>query len=251
MDDSQLLRYHRHIMLPQISIEGQQRLRDAHVLIFGLGGLGSPASMYLAAAGVGTITLVDDDAVEITNLQRQIVHRTANIGSTKVESARENLLALNPDININCIPQRLSVEELEHAIQQADIVIDATDNFDSRYAINATCVKQQTPLVSGAAIRFEGQLAVFDFRLHDSPCYHCLYPHSDEIDEETCSENGILAPVVGIIGSLQALETIKLICNIGEKTTGRLLLFDALSLEWRSMKFKRDTQCPVCGEAES
>jgi adenylyltransferase/sulfurtransferase len=248
MDDSQLLRYNRHIMLPQISIEGQQRLLDAHVLIIGLGGLGSPAAMYLASAGVGTITLVDDDSVEITNLQRQIVHRTANIGTAKVDSARDNLLALNPLILINCIHQRLKTHELEQAVSNADIVIDATDNFESRYAINAACVKQQSPLVSGAAIRFEGQLAVFDLRQPDSPCYHCLYPYSDDIEEETCSENGILAPVVGIIGSMQALEAIKLICGVGETSTGRLLLFDALALEWRTMNFKHDPHCPVCGE---
>lgn len=246
MDDSQLLRYHRHIMLPQLGFEGQQRLHDAHVLIIGLGGLGSPAATYLAAAGVGTLTLVDDDKVELSNLQRQIAHSTANIGNSKVDSAREHLLALNPDITINCITERLNGEALLDAMAGADVVLDATDNFSSRYAINAACVQQETPLVSGAAIRFEGQLAVFDFREPESACYQCLYPASDEATQETCSENGILAPVVGIIGSMQALEAIKLICQLGENSSGRLLLFDALALDWRSMKFKRDAQCPVC-----
>jgi molybdopterin/thiamine biosynthesis adenylyltransferase len=246
MDDSQLLRYNRHIMLPQVGFEGQQRLCDAHVLIIGLGGLGSPAAIYLAAAGVGHITLADDDRVEITNLQRQIAHRTADIGAAKVDSARNCLLALNPEIRIDCLSERLQGAALEQAVAAADVVLDATDNFTSRYAINAACVKQRTPLVSGAAIRFEGQLAVFDFADTESPCYHCLYPHSDASSEETCSENGILAPVVGTIGSMQALEAIKLICRIGERSSGRLMLFDALALEWRSLKFKRDPNCPVC-----
>jgi molybdopterin-synthase adenylyltransferase len=246
MDDSQLLRYNRHIMLPQIGFEGQQRLCDAHVLIIGLGGLGSPAAMYLAAAGVGQLSLADADQVEITNLQRQIVHRTSSLGETKVDSACVTLLDLNPEIQINCIAERLQGEALEHAVVTADVVLDATDNFTSRYAINAACVKHRTPLVSGAAIRFEGQLAVFDFSDDSSPCYHCLYPANADVVEETCSENGILAPVVGIIGSMQALEAIKLICRIGERSAGRLLLFDALALEWRSMTFKRDSSCPVC-----
>jgi adenylyltransferase/sulfurtransferase len=246
MDDSQLLRYNRHIMLPQIGFEGQQRLCDAHVLIIGLGGLGSPAAMYLAAAGVGQLSLADADQVEITNLQRQIVHRTANIGETKVDSACATLLDLNPEIQINCIAEQLQDAALEQAVAAADVVLDATDNFTSRYAINAACIKHRTPLVSGAAIRFEGQLAVFDFSDDSSPCYHCLYPANAELVEETCSENGILAPVVGIIGSMQALEAIKLICKTGTSSAGRLLLFDALAMEWRSMTFKRDSSCPVC-----
>ena len=246
MDDSQLLRYNRHIMLPQMGFEGQQRLCDAHVLIIGLGGLGSPAAMYLAAAGVGQLSLADADQVEITNLQRQIVHRTSNIGETKVDSACATLLDLNPDIQVNCIAERLEGEILEQAVAAADVVLDATDNFNSRYAINAACVKYRKPLVSGAAIRFEGQLTVFDFNDDESPCYHCLYPENAEVIEETCSENGILAPVVGIIGSMQALEAIKLISRIGKPSAGRLLLFDALAMEWRSMTFKRDLTCAVC-----
>lgn len=246
MDDSQLLRYNRHIILPQVGYEGQQRLKNAHVLIVGLGGLGSPAAMYLATSGVGELSLADDDQVDITNLQRQIVHSMDDVGKPKVDSARASLLALNPDLKINCLPNRLQGNDLERAVAAADVVLDTTDNFASRYAINAACIKHRKPLVSGAAIRFEGQLAVFDFSDDDSPCYHCLYTADADDVEETCSDNGILAPVVGIIGSMQALEAIKLICQIGNSSSGRLLLFDALALEWRSMAFKRDPDCPVC-----
>jgi len=245
MNDEQLLRYNRHIMLPQLGIEGQQKLRDAHVLIIGLGGLGSPASMYLASAGVGHLTLVDDDTVELTNLQRQIVHRCKNIGENKVDSARTNLLEINPDINITTFAERLDEKSLQQQIKLADVVLDACDNFETRFLINKVCVAQKKPLVSGAAIQFEGQVCVFDSRQPDSPCYSCLYPANGE-DNATCSENGILAPVVGIIGSVQALEAIKLICDIGEPLIGKLLLLDALSLQWRSMNLKKDPDCPVC-----
>jgi molybdopterin/thiamine biosynthesis adenylyltransferase len=247
MDDEQLLRYNRHIMLPQLGIEGQQKLRDAHVLIIGLGGLGSPASMYLASAGVGRLTLVDDDTVELTNLQRKIVHRSKNIGENKVDSARTNLLEINPDINITTIAERLDEKSLQQQVKLADVVLDASDNFETRFLINKVCVTQKKPLVSGAAIQFEGQVSVFDSRKNDSPCYSCLYPATGE-DNATCSENGILAPVVGIIGSVQALEAIKIICGIGEPLIGKLLLLDALSLQWRSMNFKKDPNCPVCGQ---
>lgn len=245
MDDIQLLRYNRQIMLPQIGIEGQQKLHNAHVLIIGLGGLGSPAAMYLTSAGVGQLTLVDDDEVELTNLQRQIVHRCHDIGNKKVESARSNLLEINPDINITTIAERLDKNSLQQRIKLADVILDASDNFATRFLINKTCVAMKKPLVSGAAIRFEGQVSVFDARKNNSPCYSCLYPAEGE-DSETCSENGILAPVVGIIGSIQALEAIKIICDIGEPLTGRLLLLDALTLQWRSMNFKKDANCPVC-----
>ena len=247
MDDEQLLRYNRHIMLPQLGIEGQQKLRDAHVLIIGLGGLGSPASMYLASAGVGQLTLVDDDTVELTNLQRQIVHRSRNIGENKVDSARTNLLEINPDINITTIAERLDENSLQQQVKLADVVLDASDNFETRFLINKVCVAQKKPLVSGAAIQFEGQVSVFDSRKNDSPCYSCLYPATGE-DNATCSENGILAPVVGIIGSVQALEAIKIICEIGEPLIGKLLLLDALSLQWRSMNLKKDPNCPVCSQ---
>ena len=248
MNDEQLLRYNRHIMLPQIGIEGQQKLRDAHVLIIGLGGLGSPAAMYLATAGVGKLTLVDDDTVELSNLQRQIIHRSQNIGDSKVASAKSNLLAINHEIDITTIDHRLDEAALSRQIEQADVVLDASDNFDTRFAINRACVTQKKPLVSGAAIQFDGQISVFDSRDKHCPCYSCLYPDKGE-DNLTCSENGILAPVVGIIGSMQALEAIKLICQIGQPLYGRLLLFDALSLQWRTMNLKKDPSCPVCGSA--
>ncbi|MES0326920.1 MAG: molybdopterin-synthase adenylyltransferase MoeB [Gammaproteobacteria bacterium] len=246
MNDEQLLRYNRHIMLPQIGFEGQQKLRDAHVLIIGLGGLGSPAALYLATGGVGKLTLVDDDKVELSNLQRQIIHRNQNIGEKKVASAKSNLLAINDEIDIVTIDHRLDESSLALQIQLADVVLDASDNFDTRFAINRACVEQKKPLVSGAAIQFEGQISVFDSREQLCPCYSCLYPDKGE-ENLTCSENGILAPVVGIIGSMQALEAIKLICQIGEPLYGRLLLFDALSLQWRSMNFKKDPDCQVCG----
>lgn len=246
MNDEQLLRYNRQILLPQIGIEGQQKLADAHVVIIGIGGLGSPAAIYLAAAGVGTLTLVDFDKVELTNLQRQIVHRNADIDMPKVESARQNLLAINPDILINTMQTRPDQQALEQLAKSADVIVDASDNYETRFALNLACTRQRTPLVSGAAIRFEGQISVYDKRLDSSPCYNCLYPASGD-EEETCTENGVLAPVVGIIGSMQALETIKIICGIGEPLVGRLLILDALSLQWRSMQFKRDPACPVCG----
>ncbi len=234
-------------MLPQIDVEGQQKLLDAHVLIIGMGGLGSPAAIYLTAAGIGALTLVDFDRVELTNLQRQIVHHNDDIGKPKVDSAKRNLLSINPDVQINTIDIKPDQQALEKLVQQADVVLDASDNYDTRFAINGACVAHCVPLVSGAAIRFEGQISVFDKRRHDSPCYNCLYPVSGD-EEETCSENGILAPVVGIIGSMQALEAIKIICGIGETLVGRLLILDALSMSWRSMQLKRDPACPVCGK---
>jgi adenylyltransferase/sulfurtransferase len=249
MNDEQLLRYNRHIMLPQFGIEAQQKLQDAHVLIIGLGGLGSPASMYLASAGVGQLTLVDHDTVELSNLQRQIVHRNRDIGKAKVDSAKNNLLEINPDIKINVIRQALDETQLIKQVELADVVLDATDNFETRFAINKTCMTRKKPLIMGAAIRFEGQLSVFNPRIDKCPCYSCLYPDMGET-EETCSENGILAPVVGAIGSLQALEAIKIICDIGEPLYGKLLLFDALIQQWRTMSFKKDPNCPVCGNID-
>ena len=246
MNDEQLLRYNRQIMLPQIDVEGQQKLADAHVLIIGMGGLGSPAAIYLTAAGIGSLTLVDFDKVELTNLQRQIVHRNNDIDKLKVDSAKRNLMEINPAVQINTIGTRPDQQMLGKLVQQADVVIDASDNYETRFAVNGACVEHRIPLVSGAAIRFEGQISVFDKRRDDSPCYNCLYPKAGD-EEETCSENGILAPVVGIIGSTQALEAIKIICGIGETLVGRLLILDALSMSWRSMKLKRDPACPVCG----
>ena len=246
MNDEQLLRYSRQILLPQFGVEGQQKLLDAHVLVIGLGGLGSPVTMYLAAAGVGSLTLVDYDDVELSNLQRQIVHRTENIQQPKVESARQNLLALNPEINIHCINHKLDDTELDNLTSQVDVVVDATDNFPTRFAINKSCVKNSKPLVSGAAIRLEGQVSIFDMRNESSPCYRCLYDEDGSV-AETCSENGVMAPMVGIIGCIQAMETIKLIAGLGETLTGKLLITDSMYQEWRSMKLKKDPDCPVCG----
>ena len=246
MNDDQLLRYSRQILLPQIDYEGQQRLLDSHALIIGLGGLGSPASLYLAAAGVGQLTLVDFDTVDLSNLQRQIVHRTSDIGRPKIESARDNLAALNPDIRIDTLPGPLDDDALREAVRAADVVLDCTDNFTTRHAINRACVAEKKPLVSAAAIRLEGQLSVFDTRKDESPCYHCLY-REDGDELETCTRNGILAPVVGSLGTLQALETIKVLLGIGEPLIGRLMVFDALSFDIRTMKLRRDPSCKVCG----
>ena len=245
MNDQQLLRYSRQILLPQFGIEGQQALLDAHALIIGLGGLGSPVAMYLASAGVGELTLVDDDQVELSNLQRQIIHRTDNIGQHKVESAKQNLLKLNPEIKINTINHKLDSVQLDATVKQASVVIDATDNFEIRFAINQACVENKTPLVSGAAIRMEGQVSVFDLRDSNNPCYRCLYDEQGNSDE-TCSENGVMSPMVGIIGSIQAMEAIKIIANIGETLTGKLLITDSMYQEWRVMKLKKDPNCPIC-----
>ncbi|MSR12804.1 MAG: molybdopterin-synthase adenylyltransferase MoeB [Gammaproteobacteria bacterium] len=248
MNDAQLLRYSRQIMLPEMDIAGQQRLVDASVLIIGMGGLGCPAAMYLAAAGVGHLLLADDDTVDLTNLQRQIAHSQADIGKNKVDSVQRTLLGLNPDVRITALAQRLLGAELDQAVAQADVVVDATDNFTTRFAINRSCVKLRKPLVSGAAIRMQGQVAVFDSRSQESPCYQCLYTEGD--DEETnCARNGVMAPLVGIIGSLQALETIKLLSKIGITLEGRLLLLDAATMQWRELKLPRDPACPVCGKA--
>ena len=244
MNDDQLLRYSRQIMLPAIGIEGQERLLDARVLIIGLGGLGSPTAMYLAAAGVGTLVLADFDRVDLTNLQRQIVHTTERIGQLKVASAREALSALNPETRVETHDRQLDEASLGELVEQADIVLDGTDNFSTRFAVNKACHAHQTPLVSAAAIRMEGQVSVFSGR-PGTPCYHCLYPDEGEMDE-TCSANGVLAPLVGIIGSIQATEAIKLLTGAGRSLEGKLLLLDALQMEWRTLTLKQDPACPVC-----
>ena len=245
MNDEQLLRYSRQIMLPDVDIDGQEKLLAARVLIIGLGGLGSPVSMYLAAAGVGHLLLADFDSVDLTNLQRQIAHTTARIGVNKAVSAAQGLRELNPEIRIECVENILDAESLATVVQQVDVVVDCTDNFATRFAINAVCVSAKVPLVSGAAIRLEGQITVFDARNKSSPCYRCLY--EEDNDDATCAANGVLAPLVGIIGSMQALETIKLICGFGSDLTGRLLLLDARHMQWREMKLPKDPHCPVCG----
>jgi len=245
MNDQQLLRYSRQIMLAQFGFENQQILLDSHVLLTGLGGLGSPVAMYLAAAGVGTITLVDHDQVDLSNLQRQIIHRTANIGLDKVNSAKNTLQALNPDIQIHTVNHKLDAQALNDYCNNADVVVDATDNFDIRFALNKSCIDNRKPFVSGAAIRMEGQVSVFGLHQQHSPCYRCLYPELSEM-EQSCSENGVLAPVVGIIGSIQALETIKILTGIGKPLDSRLLLLDAERMEWREIKLQKDPNCPAC-----
>jgi molybdopterin/thiamine biosynthesis adenylyltransferase len=245
--DEQLLRYSRHILLDALGIEGQERILAAHALIIGAGGLGSPAALYLASAGVGKITLVDDDTVDFTNLQRQILHTQARVGMAKAESGKLALAAINPEISIIPLKQRLSGEALEALVASADIVLDCTDNFATRHAINRACVKHRKPLVSGAAIRFDGQISVYDLRRDDSPCYHCLFPEGEDVEEVRCAVMGVFAPLTGIIGTMQAAEALKLIAGIGESLTGRLLLLDTLEMEWRSVKFKKDAGCAVCG----
>lgn len=247
MNDQQLLRYSRQIMLPDVDIEGQEKLLTAHVLIIGLGGLGSPVAMYLAAAGVGHLVLADFDTVDLSNLQRQIAHTTNRIGQTKVESAAQTLRELNPDVQITCITQALDTDTLKTHVTQADVVVDCCDNFTTRFAVNAACVAAKVPLVSGAAIRLEGQVAVFDSRQADCPCYRCLYDEDSE-ENTTCAANGVLSPVVGIIGSMQALEAIKLIVGFGKTLAGKLLLFDARYSQWRELKLPKDKDCPICSK---
>lgn len=248
MNDQQLLRYSRQIMLPDVDIDGQEKLLAARVLIVGLGGLGSPVAMYLAAAGIGHLILADFDKVDLTNLQRQIVHTTDRIGQTKVESAAQSLRALNPDVEITCITEVLDVEALREQLAGVDLVIDCCDNFATRFAINAACVTAKIPLVSGAAIRLEGQIAVFDNRDSGCACYRCLYDEESE-EDTTCAANGVLSPVVGIIGCMQALEAIKLIVGFGKPLTGKLLMFDARYSQWRELKLPKDKNCPVCATA--
>ena len=247
MTDEQLLRYSRHILLDALGIEGQQRILNAHALIIGAGGLGSPAALYLASAGVGKITLVDDDTVDFTNLQRQILHTQARVGMAKAESGKQALSAINPDIEIIPLQQRLSGAALDTLVASADIVLDCTDNFATRHAINRACVHHRKPLVSGAAIRFDGQISVYDLHRDDSPCYHCLFPEGDDVEEVRCAVMGVFAPLTGIIGTMQAAEALKLLAGIGESLTGRLLLLDTLDMEWRSVRFKKDAGCAVCG----
>jgi len=245
MNDEQLLRYSRQIMLPQVDAIGQMRLLEAKVLVVGLGGLGAPVAMYLTAAGVGNLVLADDDAVDLTNLQRQIIHATDDVGRPKVDSARDTLLALNPDIAITAVAGRVEGNLLDELVAGVDVVVDASDNFATRFALNLACVVHGTPLVSGAAIRFEGQVTVFEPRNEASPCYRCLYRDEREL-AESCSQSGVFTPVVGIIGSLQATEALKLLTGVGETLTGRLLLLDAETMQLRTIRLPRDPACPVC-----
>jgi adenylyltransferase/sulfurtransferase len=248
LNDEELLRYSRQILLQQIDIAGQLRLKHSRALIIGLGGLGSPVALYLAAAGVGELHLADFDTVDLTNLQRQIAHDTASIGLSKVDSASKRLLAINPQIKLQLHPRGLDADSLAAAVAAVDVVLDCSDNFSTREAVNAACVAARVPLVSGAAIRLEGQLSVFDPRRDDSPCYHCIYGRGSEA-ELTCSEAGVVGPLVGLVGSLQALEALKLLAQFGEPLVGRLLLIDALGSRFRELRVKRDTGCSVCGDA--
>jgi len=245
MNDDQLLRYSRQIMLPQMDVRGQQALLDARVLIIGLGGLGCPAAMYLATSGVGHLVLADDDEVDLSNLQRQVLHGTNSIGKQKVASASQSLARLNDTIRVDTLACRLEGEQLEGAVRAADVVLDCTDNFSTRFAINAATVKHKVPLVSGAAIRMEGQVGVFDGSDAESPCYQCLYSKGDDM-QLSCSESGVMAPLVGIIGTLQAMETIKLITGIGSPLTGRLLFLDAVTMQFREMRLKKNPTCSCC-----
>ncbi len=246
MNDEQLLRYSRQIMLEGFDYEGQQRLVNAKVLIVGLGGLGCPVAVYLAAAGVGELWLADHDVVELSNLQRQIAHTMTDIDRPKVISANEAVAAINPDVTTQCLNEKLNGQFLLDAVAAVDLVIDASDNFATRFEVNRACVQLKIPLVSGAAIRSEGQVAVFDARDAGSPCYRCLYDDSGSHENLSCSESGVLAPLVGVIGSMQALEAIKLLSGFGKPLTGNLMMFDASVMEWRKLKLAKDLTCPVC-----
>ena len=246
MTDEQLLRYSRHILLDEIGIEGQERVLAAHVLIVGAGGLGSPAALFLGSAGVGTLTLVDDDVVDLTNLQRHIAHTTDRVDQPKVESAAAAVRAINPGVRVRCIQQRVDQAALQELAAQADVVLDCTDNYRTRHAINAACVAAGKPLVAGAAIRFDGQIAVYDTRQPGAPCYACVFPPDAQFEETQCSALGVFAPMVGIIGTMQAAEALKLIVG-GQSLAGRLLMLDGRDMQWSHMRIARDAQCPVCG----
>lgn len=250
MNDQQLLRYSRHILLPEIDVAGQQRLLDARALVIGAGGLGSPAALFLTASGVGSLTLCDGDTVDLTNLQRQILHRTSSLGMPKVESARAALADINPEVNVIALNQRVDENRLLELAAQADVVLDCSDNFATRYALNRVCVQLKKPLISGAATRFDGQVAVFDLRHTHSPCYHCLYPEHADTPETRCAVMGVFAPLVGIIGSLQAAEALKLLLGVGTLLFGRLLVMDALHMELRTVKLSKDAACSVCGASK-
>lgn len=249
MQDDQLLRYSRHILLDEIGIEGQTRLLASHALVIGAGGLGAAALPYLAAAGVGHLTVVDNDTVDLTNLQRQIIHTTANVGRPKVDSAREALAQLNPGVQVDVIQERVDADRLDTLVRTANIVLDCSDNFATRHAVNRACVTHRVPLVSGAAIRFDGQISVYDTREPDQPCYACLFPPSVEAPEVACATMGVFSPVVGIVGTVQAAEALKVLLGIGESLAGRLLILDALRMEWTSMRLARQAECEVCGVA--
>ncbi|QYY31919.1 MULTISPECIES: HesA/MoeB/ThiF family protein [Cupriavidus] len=246
MNDDQLLRYSRHILLDELGIEGQERLLGAHALVIGAGGLGAAALPYLASAGVGRISVVDNDHVDLTNLQRQIIHTTDNVGRLKVESAREGMLRINPGVQVDVIAARVGDADLEQLVAQADVVLDCCDNFATRQAVNRACVHHRVPLVSGAALRFDGQISVFDRRQDNAPCYACLFPPSEPAPEVACATMGVFAPLVGMVGTVQAAEALKLLSGVGQSLAGRLLMVNAMTMEWTTMQLARTPDCPVC-----
>ncbi|MDL2337607.1 MAG: HesA/MoeB/ThiF family protein [Pseudomonadota bacterium] len=246
MNDDQLLRYSRHILLDEIGIEGQQRLLASHVLVVGAGGLGSPVAMYLGTAGIGTLTLVDGDTVDLTNLQRQIAHTLARVGQPKVQSAAITVNAINPEVRVIALPERADAARLDALVAEADLVVDCCDNFTTRHAVNAACVRHAKPLVSGAAIGFDGQISVYDTRDAANPCYACLFPPESTFEEARCATMGVFAPLVGIIGSMQAAEALKLLAGVGSSLAGRLQMLDARQMEWTEIRMSRNPTCPVC-----
>ncbi len=246
MNDDQLLRYSRHILLDELGIDSQERLLASHALVVGAGGLGSPVALYLGSAGVGHLTIADHDHVDATNLQRQIAHNLQRLGQPKAESARQAIAEINPDVRVTALNERLSAERLLALVAQADVVLDCSDNFETRQAVNAACVAQRKPLVSGAAIRFDGQVSVYDTRQPDAPCYACVFPPSQAPEEVRCATMGVLAPLVGIIGSVQAAEAIKLLSGMGSRLSGRLLMLDGRDMAWTDIRLPRDPHCPVC-----
>ena len=248
MTDDQLLRYSRHILLDEVGIEGQQRLLNAHALVIGAGGLGSPVALYLGTAGVGRLTIVDHDTVDVTNLQRQIAHNLARVGRPKAESARDTIAAINPDVQVMPRVERADAARLDTLVRDADVVVDCSDNFSTRQAVNAACVTHRKPLVSGAAIGFDGQVSVYDTRQPDAPCYACLFPPDATFEEVQCATMGVFAPLVGIIGSVQAAETLKLLAGVGSSLAGRLQLLDGRTMEWHEVRTPRAPACTVCGQ---
>jgi molybdopterin/thiamine biosynthesis adenylyltransferase len=246
MRDDQLLRYSRHILLNEWGVEGQEQVSQSHALIVGAGGLGSPAALYLASAGVGHITLIDHDVVDVTNLQRQIAHTQERVGLFKVDSLKTAIAQINPEVQVQSIAQRADLKLLHHQVARADVVLDCTDNFETRHAINQACVQHAKPLVSGAALKMDGQVAVYDSRQSQAPCYACVFPAAQEIEETRCATMGVLAPLVGIIGSLQATEALKILSGMGASLSGQLILFNAKFMEWQTLQTHRHMQCPVC-----
>lgn len=248
MTDDQLLRYSRHILLDELGIEGQQRLLASHALVIGAGGLGSPVALYLATAGVGRLTIVDHDTVDVTNLQRQIAHNLSRVGKPKAESARDTIAAINPDVQVAALVERADARRLDALVREADVVVDCSDNFSTRHAVNAACVAHGKPLVSGAAIGFDGQVSVYDTRQPDAPCYACLFPAEATFEEVQCATMGVFAPLVGIIGSVQAAEALKLLAGVGTSLAGRLQMLDARTMEWTGIRMQRSANCAVCGD---